>query len=172
MFATLQELYPEKKFVHPEEVIEKEYNINEPKKFMYKDTQFNNHYAKLAIDNYRLQKYTHNKNYLFKKDQLYDLIDINDGKGPGKNPDVDSTLTRGNFITKPIDKLAEKTNWERQRKEILNTVTPRNEYYHNDFLVSTTISDNPEVNFNPGLRLRGINTRHYVRKDDDYYRNL
>jgi hypothetical protein len=159
-------------YKHPRKVIEEEYKINKPKEIMYKDIDFNDHQHKLQIDNYRLKKYTKNKNFFFKKDQIYDLLAIDDGEGPGKNPDLDSKITRGNLQTKPISKLAEKTNWERQRKEFVTEKINKTQFTHDPFLVGTTISNNPQKNFNPGFDIYGINTRHYVRKSDRYYKSM
>ena len=159
-------------YKHPKQVIEDEYKTNKPEEIMYKDIRFNDHHAKLQIDNYRLLKHTKNKNFFFKKDQIYDLLAIDDGEGPAKNPDLDSRLTRGNLQTKPISKLAEKTNWEKQRKEFVTEKINKTQYTHDPFLVGTTIGNNPQQKFNPGFEIHGVGSRHYCRKNEHYYKKL
>ena len=39
---------------------------------------------------------------------IYDYQGISDGKGPGRNVQADDKLTRGNMVSKPDDRLAEK----------------------------------------------------------------
>ena len=177
MFANINEAFEiknntEQEYIHPNKVIKKEYNITKPKKFMYKDTQYNDPQAKWITDNYRTIQFTNNPNYYFKKDQVYDLIGINDGKGPGKNPMNDSDLTRGNYQDKPYGKLADKTSWYDQRREFLDIKITNDEIEHDNFLVSTTISDKPQKNFWPSFETHGINTRHYSRKSELYYKKL
>ena len=153
-------------------ILDKKYKVEELQKTLYNDTQFNEPHSQWLIDNYRTTEYTKNPNYLFKKDELYDLIGINNGKGPGKKPDNDSNLTRSNLQNKPYGKLADKSSWYKQRKEFLDIPITSDEIDHDKFLVSTTISDDPQDNFWPSFEVHGINTRHYARKSELYYKKL
>ena len=132
------------------------------------DTQDNKNQNYLQTKNYRTTQYTQNPRYLFKRDQVYDLQGIHDGKGAGRNVSVDSRLTRGNMEPKPNDRLAEQVTFTRH----INFL-PRNhkKINHNKFLVSTTLSSKPQTSFMPQFDTMGINCRHYNRKTDQYFKN-
>ena len=132
------------------------------------DTQDNKNINYLQTKNYRTVEYTKNPNYLFKKDQYYDLQGIHDGKGAGRNIETDDKLTRGNIDPKPNDRLSEKVTFIR-RVDFL-PIKDRN-INHDKFLVSTSLSSRPQSSFCPGYDVYGINTKHYNRKPDLYFKN-
>jgi len=122
----------------------------------------------LHTKNYRTTQYTKNPDYLFKRDQVYDLQGIHDGKGAGRNVMVDDQLTRGNTEPRPNDKLAEKVGFIR-RVDFLPS--KHKQITHNKFFVSTTLSSRPQTSFCPQMDLKGVNCRHYNRKTDKYFKN-
>jgi len=137
-------------------------------KYVKLDTQDNSHSSRLQLENYRQQEYTQNPEYLFKKDQVYDLQGIEDGYGiPKQRIDIDSELRQSNMVPKPIDKLNTKVTYIRRAGFL-----PKNEasIQHNKFLVSTTLSQNPQVNYNPSFAIYGQTTRDFARLPSDFYR--
>ena len=153
-------------------------SINDPEyvQLSAKDNQQIHNYQVL---NYRVPKYTRNPGYRYPNTYptthtaeriFYDLEGINDGQGAGMNPDVDSELTRGNWVNLPSDRLTEKVGFIRHIDILPPVFLP--EYAHKNFLVSTTISVNPQENFNPEFYLPGVCTRHYQRPADEYFRTI
>jgi hypothetical protein len=132
------------------------------------DTQDNKNSSDWRVSNYRTTTYTKNPEYYFKKDQLYDLLGIYDGKGPGRNVMVDDKLTRGQTEPRPNDKLTEQVTFIR-RVDFLPA--KHRQITHNKFLVSTTIPSRPQTSFCPQMDLKGINCRHFNRKTDKYYKD-
>ncbi len=136
--------------------------------YIRRDTLDNKKGSNLQIKNYRTTKYTKNPKYLFKSDQIYDLEGITNGYGPGKNIMVDDKLTRGNMEPKPNDRLAEKVTLIRH----VDFLPIRHkQIYHDKFLVSTTLSTQPQTSFCPQWDRTGLNCRHYNRKTDNYFKN-
>lgn len=134
------------------------------------DTNDNQKISQLQTDNYRTTQYTRNPCYYFPRDhKFYDLAGIDEGKGPGMDPDLDSVLTRGHMVPLPADKLQEKVNFIRYVDFLPAINRPID---HNRFLVSTTIPVDPQVNYNPEFDINGVNTKHYQRLSDEYYRDL
>jgi len=134
------------------------------------DTNDNAHSSRLQLENYRQQQYTQNPQYLFKKDQVYDLQGISDGySAPSKRIDIDSELRQSNFAAKPIDKLNTKVTYIRRAGFL-----PKNEsdIHHNKFLVSTTLSQNPQVYYNPNFEIYGQTARDYGRLPSEFYRQF
>lgn len=126
----------------------------------------------LSLQNYRQVKYTNNPNYYFPQyHSLYDLQNIHDGKGSGKNPDLDSNLQRVHLQTKPVDNLAESVNFVRYI-DFLPTHTIEPPWEHNEFLVATSIPIDPQNRFEPQFDFYGVNCRHYKRLSDIHFRNL
>ena len=138
------------------------------KAYIRTDTKDNQNQNYLQTKNYRTTQYTQNPKYLFKRDQVYDLQGINDGKGPAMNIMVDDQLTRGNLSAKPNDRLAEQVTFIRH----VNFLPRKTKtIQHDKFLVSTTLSSKPQTSFMPQFDTCGINCRHYNRKVDKYWRN-
>ena len=138
------------------------------KAYIKVDTIDNKNINYLQTKNYRTTQYTKNSNYLFKKDQVYDLQGIHDGKGPGRNVMVDDQLTRGNVEPRPNDKLAEKVSFIRRIDFLPSS---HREVNHNKFLVNTTLSTRPQTSFCPQFDVQGVNCRHYGRKTDKYFKD-
>ena len=138
------------------------------KEYIKVDTQDNKNINYLQTSNYRTIKYTNNPDYLFKKDQVYDLQGIHDGKGAGRNVNIDDKLTRGNLNPKPNDRLSEKVTFIR-RIDFLPS--KHKKITHNKFLVSTTLKSKPQSSFNPSYDIYGVNCRHYKRKNEYFYKN-
>lgn len=134
------------------------------------DTNDNAHSSKLQLENYRQQQYTNNPNFLFQKDQYYDLQGINDGYGiPQQRIDTDSELRQSNMVSKPIDKLNTKVTYIRRAGFL-----PANEstIFHDKFLVSSTLSQNPQVGYNPNFEIYGQTARDYGRLPSEFYRKF
>lgn len=146
-------------------------SINDPR-FLDLDTMDNAKISSLQLANYRTKKYTKNPKYYFPFDhKLYDLQGIEDQKGPGVNPDMDSYLTMGHIVPRPIDRLAEKVKFYRY-VDYLPTSIGFKWYKQPYFLVATDVSVNPQKKFNPEFDIYGVNTRHYNRSSDEYYRKM
>ncbi len=133
-------------------------------------TKDNQKRSKLALDNYRTVEFTKNPKYLFPFDHVfYDLQAIDEGKGPGMNVDLDTKMTRGNFVVKPAEKLQEKVNFIRY----VDFLPPKNiPIDHKKFLVSTSLSIDPQRKFNPVFHRQGIQTNHFNRLTDEFYRDI
>lgn len=137
--------------------------------YIERDTLDNKKASNLKIKNYRTTQYTNNSKYLFKADQLYDLQGIHDGKGPGRNINVDDNLTRGHIVPKPNDRLSEQVTYIRN---IHFYPKKHQKINHDKFLVSTTLSTLPQTKFAPQFNIYGKGTKHYNRLSDSYYRNI
>lgn len=126
----------------------------------------------LHLQNYRHVAFTRNPDYYFPDNhKLYDLQNINDGKGAGNNPNLDSALQRVHIQTKPADKLSEAVEYVRYVDFLpVNTIEP--EWDHDRFLVSTTIPIDPQNRIQPQFDFYGVNCRNYNRMSDVYYRKL
>lgn len=132
------------------------------------DTEDNKKSSNLHIKNYRTLQYTKNSKYLFKRDQYYDLQGIHDGKGAGRNVDIDDELTRGNMEPKPNDRLTEHVSFIRR----VDFLPQKDKTIHHDkFLVNTSLSIKPQTKFCPSFDIHGISARHYNRKVDLYFKN-
>lgn len=165
--ASLDEAFGKKYQAKTDQVYEN-VGLQAEEKYIKVDTQDNKNINYLQTKNYRTTQYTQNSKYLFKRDQVYDLQGIHDGKGAGRNVMVDDQLTRGNMEPKPNDRLAESVTFIR-RVDFLPT--KQKKINHNKFLVSTTLSSKPQTSFCPQFDIYGINCRHYGRKTDKYFRN-
>lgn len=165
--AKLDEAFGKKYQAKTDQIYEN-VGLQAEKNYINVDTQDNKNINYWQTKNYRTTEYTNNPNYLFSKDQIYDLQGINDGKGPGRNIMVDDKLTRGNTEPRPNDRLAEKVSFIR-RIDFLPA--KHKKITHNKFLVSTTLSSRPQTSFNPGYDIYGVNCRHFQRKNDLYYKN-
>jgi len=127
--------------------------------FQNTQNKANNNFSKYQNTNYR---YKENNQYNSKINKIYNYQGINDGKGAGKNIDVDDKLTRGNFHIKPLDKLSEHITYERYVNPNLHKCIDNN---HNNFLTSTNLSCQPQNNFNGSFNIQGITTSNYGRKN-------
>ncbi len=122
------------------------------------------------ILNYRLQQTTRNPCYLFPRDHTqYDLQNITEGQGAGMNPNLDSKLTRAHPVPRPADRLAERVGLNYHFEYL--PCHQINEFDHQAFLVSTTISDNPQAGYNPNFEIHGIGTRNYGRLPETYIKS-
>lgn len=146
--------------------------INDPK-YIQLDTQDNQKISNWQIKNYRTVQYTRNPHYLFPEyHTFYDLQGIDEGQGAGMNPNLDSELTRPNWENLPDDRLSEKVTFIRYIDYLPPIVFVPTEFDHNRFFVSTSISDDPQRNFEPEFDHYGVCTRHYNRLSDEYWRRL
>jgi len=140
-------------------------------KYVHLEADDNKYVSNWQIDNLRTYKYTKNPNYYFPvHHKLYDLQNIDEGKGPGQNPDVDSQLTRGNVVNLPEDRLQEKVTFVRYIDFLPNKTIPLTK--NNKFLMSTSISVDPQKNYNPEFNICGVNTKHFNRLSDEHYRKI
>ena len=143
----------------------KDFSINQPtdlnseKCYMNTQKQSNNQFSKYQNTNYRKKE---KKQYESQINNIYHYQGINDGKGPAQNVDVDDKLTRGNFSTKPLDKLAEHANFEKHIHHNLHKCVDNNQ---NSFLTSTNLSCQPQKNYNGNFNIQGISTSNYGRKN-------
>ncbi len=134
------------------------------------DTRDNKRISEFETANYRTQEFTRNPNYLFPFDHtFYDLQAIDEGKGPGMNPDLDSRLTRGNVVVRPPDRLAASVNFIRYVDFLPPIETPID---HNKFFVSTSLSTDPQRKFSPTFFRPGVNSKHFHRMTDEFYRDI
>jgi len=136
--------------------------------FIKTDVVENNLFADYTVTNYRKTEFTKNPNYVSKVNHpFYDRLGISDGKGPGRNVMLDDKLTRGEYTDKPADKLNEKVNEIRRYQFLPN----RNENFADrKFLVTTSLSRDPQKGFDPGFEIYGKSTRHFNRKPEHYYK--
>lgn len=143
--------------------------VNDPH-YVALDTNDNKRINEFQIDNLRTLDYTKNPCYLFPRDhKFYDLQGIDEGKGPGMDPDLDSVLTRGHIVPLPADRLQEKVTFIRY----VDFLPPINRpIYHNKFLVSTSIPVDPQINFEPEFDIYGVGTKNYQRLSDEYFRTV
>ncbi len=118
------------------------------------------------ITNFR-EHYKNCKKDFDTSQEVYYHIGINDGGIGACNIDADSKVTRGNFWSRPVDKLNEQVTSERHMLYLPNKDKNVND---NDFLTSTTHSFRPQTQFDPSFEIYGKFTRDYVRRTDDYYR--
>ena len=154
-------------------------NTRSQNDFEYVKLSANDNYRinKFQLSNYRLPQYTRNPHYLYPNTNgpaelhtFYDIHAIDEGQGAGMNPDLDSHLTRGNMVNLPEDRLVEKVTYSRHVDILPPVILP--EFLHYKFLVSTTISHNPQENFNPEFDIYGVCARHYQRPSDEYFRTI
>lgn len=125
---------------------------------------------KYQTTNLRTDKYTQNPKYYFPNNhKQYDLQGINDAQGAGMNIDLDSYMTRSNWVNKPKDNLVEEVKLIRYIDFLPLTVQP-SEFCHDRFLVSTSISIDPQRRFEPEFDQYGVNTKHFQRYTDEYWR--
>jgi len=165
--ASLDEAFGKKYQAKTDQIYEN-VGLQAEDKYIKVDTQDNQNINYLQTKNYRTTQYTKNTNYHFKKDQVYDLQGIHDGKGPGRNIEVDDKLTRGNTEPRPNDKLSESVTFIR-RVDFLPV--KQSKINHNKFLQSTTLSSRPQTSFCPQWDIYGVNCRHNGRQTDKYFRN-
>jgi len=133
------------------------------------DTADNKHINKLQTDNYRTTKYTKNPCYYFPmQHKLYDLQNITEGQGGGMQPELDSILRIGHKVNLPEDRLQEKVTFIRYIDYLPRTRS----IDHKRFLVSTSLSVDPQERFLPEFDIQGVNCRHYVRYSDEFFRDI
>lgn len=132
------------------------------------DTEDNKIINYLQTKNYRTTNYTQNPDYLFKKDAIYDLQGIHDGKGPGRNVSLDDKMTRSNLSAKPQDRLSEAVTFIR-RVDFLPKKTKS--INNSKFLVSTSLRSRPQSSFCPQFDTYGVSCRDYGRKTGLYFKN-
>lgn len=125
------------------------------------------------LQNYRTERTTKNPNYISMhgNHKQYDMQGIMEGQGGGMNPDLDSYLTRGNWVNVSNDNLVEQVGFVRYIDFLPPTIIPT-EFCHEQFLVSTSISDDPQKNFEPEFDQYGIQCRNYQRYSDEYWRKM
>ena len=98
---------------------------------------------------------------------LYDHTAAKDGYIGKCTVDGDDQLTRGNLTPKPIDRLAESVPPELN----YNYLGINNRDITNvDHFVSTTLSVDPQIGYNPVFNREGIDSRNYNRKQERYYK--
>lgn len=147
-------------------------SINDPG-YINLDTKDNQKINQWQMKNFRTIEYTKNPHYWFPEHHtFYDLQGIDEGQGAGMNPDLDSNLTRGNWVNLPDDRLQEKVTFIRYIDYYPPMVFHPTEFDNNRFFVSTSISDDPQRNFNPEFDRYGVCTRHFNRFSDEYWRKL
>lgn len=135
--------------------------------FITTEVVYNRNYSNYLVKNYRQVNTTKNPDYRFRKDTVYELQGIEDGKGPGMNINIDDKLTRRNLTSKPIDRLAEATNTFYRTRDFF----PKDyDIYHNQFLVSTTLAKKPQTMNDPVFERYGKSTRHWNRKPEDFFK--
>jgi len=132
--------------------------------YINSDKQMYDKYGNYQNKNYR---YNPQVDYQSKVNEIYDLQGISDGKGPGRNINADDTLTRGNMLVKPLDKLAESVNFGRYVYPSLNKCT---DFNNKSFLISTSQSCEPQPNFNGGFDIQGTSDRNFNRKSEKFYK--
>lgn len=147
---------------------DKNVNINGQQTLINYDVEYNKDQQQYVLDKSRYTNSNQPTKYYFPADQLYDYQDINHGDGPGVNVDADDKLTRGNIVSKPIDKLAEKDFFDPYRIILPTQVIPIRQA---KFLVSTSLAADPQKKYDPYFDIAGLNTRNYARKPDTYYKN-
>jgi hypothetical protein len=150
-------------------IINQDVGLQMEHSYIEQDTLDNINQSFHQMKNYRTPQYTNNNNYHFKKDQLYDLQGIHDGKGAGRNVMVDDKLTRGNLEPRPNDKLNEHVSFIRYVDFLPNKDININK--PKSFLMSTTVSAEPQKRFCPTFDVYGVNTRHYNRRSEKYFKN-
>lgn len=139
-------------------------NLQNDKDYIESDKKMFDNYSMYQNTNHRYKK---NIDYKSKVEEIYDFQGISDGYGPGKNINFDDELTRGNFHTKPLDKLAETVNYNRYVYPNLQKCSNIND---KTFLISTTQSCNPQVNYNAVFEIYGSSDRNYNRKSEKFYK--
>jgi len=122
-----------------------------------------------VLSNYRNDIY-YNQNPLYRYQYpglstQYDLQGINEGKGAGMNPSIDSSLIHGNYVTKPPDKLNESSKNMELHFGLYPCVSDNIQ-----FLMSIgTPRILPQSGYNPYFNIAGVNTRHHGRLPDGYF---
>jgi len=142
-------------------------NLRGDRTLIQSDVIYNKREQNYVLDGNRYTNSKYPAKYIFAPDQLYDYQGVSHGSGPGKNINVDDHLTRGNLVPRPGDKLAEKDLFSPYRIMLPTQVQP---IHHDKFLVSTSLQTNPQQGYNPIFERQGINTRHYNRKPDSFYK--
>jgi len=95
--------------------------------------------------------------------------------------DVDTKMSRSDFVNKPADKLSSKLDEGRRFDYLRNYRTGSNvdengicanSFGKNncDILTATTIARDPQRNFNPTFDRFGINTRNYKRRPSSLFK--
>ena len=131
-------------------------------------TQDSKRESDYKVKNYRTTEYTRNPQYHFPiQHTMYDLQNIDEGKGPGMNPNLDSALQRAHFQDKPADRLQEAVSYIRYIDFLPCETLPID---HNKFLVATSLSTDPQHSFNPEFYRPGVCARNYGRFSDEYFR--
>lgn len=128
------------------------------------DKTMSKNYVKYQTDNYR---YKPEVNYQSKVDEIYNFQGISDGKGPGRNINLDDSLTRGNIDNKPLDKLAESVTFKRY---VYPNLYKCDDYNNKSFLISTSQSCEPQTNYNGGFDIQGTSDRNFNRKSEKFYK--
>ena len=99
---------------------------------------------------------------------LYDHQGINDGYVGKCTVEQDNNNLRfGNLTPKPIDRLVETVPFE-WKYDYLNI--PTKDITHVNHEVSTTLSVRPQEGYNPIFNREGVDTRHFKRKNERYYK--
>ncbi len=99
---------------------------------------------------------------------LYDHLGVNDGfVGKCTVEQDNNNLRYGNLTPKPIDRLAESVPIELNYDYVnIDTVPVTNVRFE----VSTSLSVKPQKGYNPIFDRQGIDTRHFRRKNERYYK--
>lgn len=139
-------------------------DLQNDKCYIKTDKETSDKYSKYQKKNYR---YKENPNYQSKIEEIYNYQGINDGKGPGKNINLDDELTRSNFHVKPLDKLSESIKFDRYINPELKKCI---DYNDKPFLVSTSQSCQPQKGYNAKFEIYGKSDRDYNRKPFEYYK--
>ena len=99
---------------------------------------------------------------------LYNHQGVEDGYVGKCTVEQDNNNLRfGNLTPKPIDRLAESVpiEWKYQYLDI--STKPITSVKHE---VSTTLSVQPQIGYNPVFNREGIDTRHFQRKNERFYK--
>lgn len=132
--------------------------------YVKSDKNMSQNFSDYQNTNHRLRE---NVDYQSKVDEIYNYQGISNGKGAGKNVNADDELTRGNFHVKPLDKLAESVKYQRYVYPNLHKCSNIND---KSFLISTTQSCQPQVNYKGEFNVYGVSDRNFNRKSEKFYK--
>ena len=134
--------------------------------------QTNRRQSDYTLHNFRTPEYTKNPEYLYPQfHRLYDLQNVTEGQGAGMNPNLDSSLRHSEFTNLPDDRLNSRLTMIRYI-DFLPPHIAGTEFDHSRFLVSTSISDNPQRMYNPLFFQPGVSARNYSRPSDECLRAI
>ena len=122
----------------------------------YRVTNHRDHQCKKKIQDFRTFYY------------LYNHQGIDDGHVGRCTVQQDNlNLRYGNLTPKPVDRLAESVPIEWKYNYLY---IPQTKITNVDHQVSTTLSVKPQEGYNPIFNREGIDTRHFKRKNERFYK--